>query len=117
MKEKTRDRIITGLLANTSVRATSQATGISESTIYRYLKDEGFRKEYEDRRREMMIENCHMLQANMGNAINELIDIINDSKTAPQIRLNAIDTLMRHAYKQTELVDILTRLEALENMK
>ncbi len=116
MKEKTKDLIIAGLLANTTVRATSQAIGVAESTIYRYLNDEQFKKEYESKRRDMLVDNCHKLQANMGKAINELVEIIDSKDTAPQIRLNAIDTLLRHTYKQTEIVDILTRLEALENM-
>ena len=51
MKEKTKERILAGLLANTTVTATASATGISEATIYRYLKDDGFKQEYEDRRR------------------------------------------------------------------
>lgn len=116
MKEKTKDLIIAGLLTNTTVRATAQATGISEATIYRYLNDDKFKKEYESRRRDMLVDNCHKLQANMGKAISELVDIIDSKETAPQVRLNAIDTLLRHTYKQTEIVDILTRLEALENM-
>ena len=116
MKDKTKDLIITGLLANTTVRNTSRATGISEATIYRYLGDEQFKQEYEKRRMEMMIDNCHTLQANMGKAINELVDIIDSDKTSPQIRLNAIDMLLRHTYKQTELVDIIKRIEALGSM-
>lgn len=115
MKEKTKDIIIAGLLANTTVSATARATGISEATIYRYLSNEEFKREYEDRRTSMLVDNCHKLQANMEKAINELVEIIDNKDTAPQIRLNAIDTLLRHTYKQTELVDILTRLDALEN--
>ena len=115
-KSKTREKIIAGLLANTTVRATSQAVGISEATIYRYLKDADFKQEYERKRREMMADNCHMLQASMNRAVTELVAIIEDDETAPQVRLNAIDMLLRHAYKQTEIVDILERLDALEKL-
>lgn len=108
--------IIAGLLANTTVRATAQATGISEATIYKYLKDEAFKQEYEDRRRAMLEDNCHTLQANMNKAINELVEIIDNKATSPQVRLNAIDMLLRHTYKQTEMVDILARLDALEEL-
>ena len=48
--------------------------------------------------------------------MDELVDILEDKEIKPQIRLNAVDMLLRHAYKQTELVDILTRIEALEEM-
>lgn len=104
------------MLANTTVRATSQATGISEATIYKYLNNEEFIQEYEDMRRNMLEDNCHKLQANMSKAIDELVEIIEDRENAPQIRLNAIDMLLRHTYKQTELIDILARLDALEQL-
>lgn len=104
------------MLTNTTVRATSQATGISEATIYKYLKNEEFIQEYEDMRRNMLEDNCHKLQANMSKAIDELVEIMEDRENAPQIRLNAIDMLLRHTYKQTELIDILVRLDALEQL-
>ena len=64
----------------------------------------------------MMADNCHMLQASMNRAVTELVAIIEDPNTAPQVRLNAIDMLFRHTYKQTEIVDIMERLEALEKL-
>lgn len=64
----------------------------------------------------MMADNCHMLQANINRAVTELVAIIEDDETAPQVRLNAIDMLLRHAYKQTEIVDILERLDVLEKL-
>lgn len=117
MKNKTKELIIAGLLANTTVSATARAIGISEATIYKYLKDDEFKREYEEKRRAMLAENCHELQAHMSRAISELVEIIEDENTATQIRLNAIDMLLRHTYKQTEMVDILERLSVLEKIK
>ncbi len=108
--------IIAGLLSNTTISATAKAIGISEATIYKYLKDEEFKQEYEEQRRAMLADNCHALQAHMSRAISELVEIIEDEETAPQVRLNAIDMLFRHAYKQTEIVDIMDRLTALEKL-
>ena len=116
MKEKTRERILAGLLANTTVTATASATGISEATIYRYLKNDDFKREYEERRRDMLADNCHALQASMGKAIKELVAVIDDEDTSPQVRLNAIDMLLRHSYRLTEQVEIMERLEKLEKM-
>ena len=115
-REKTKETLINGLLCNTSVSATARATGISETTIYRYLNDPAFVDAYEERRREMMRDSCHALQANMGGAIEELVKIIKAPETSPQIRLNAIDMLLRHSYRMTEQMDILSRLEQLEAM-
>ena len=104
------------MLHNASVAATAKATGISEATIYKYLNDTEFKTEYEAKRKEMLADSCHTLQANMGQAINELVEIIEDKDIKQQIRLNANDMLLRHSYKQTEQLDILTRLDALEEL-
>lgn len=101
---------------NTTVTATAQATGISEDTIYKYLREPEFVKEYDELRKKMLEDSCHKLQAKMGRATDELIKIIEGKETSPQIRLNAIDMLFRHAYKQTELIDIITRLDTLEEL-
>lgn len=116
MKEKTRERILAGLLANTTVTATASATGISEATIYRYLKNDDFKLEYEERRRAMLADNCHALQAGMSKAIEELVAVIDDDDTSPQVRLNAIDMLLRHSYRLTEQIEIMERLDKLEKM-
>lgn len=116
-KEKTREIILNGLLINTTIRETANATGISEATIYRYLKDEDFKKEYENKRRAMLTDNCHRMQASMERAVNELVAVIDDKSNSAQVRLNAIDMLLRHTYRMTEQIDILDRLEKLEEMR
>lgn len=64
----------------------------------------------------MLADNCHALQASMGKAIKELVAVIDDEDTSPQVRLNAIDMLLRHSYRLTEQVEIMERLEKLEKM-
>ena len=102
------------LLNNTTIGDAAKEADISESTAYKYLNDPDFIIQYDEKRKELLTSSCHMLQAKMGRATEELIKIIEDPKTATQIRLNAIDMLFRHAYKQTEIMDILTRLDILE---
>ena len=80
------------------------------------MKEPEFVAQYEAKRKEMIDDSCKTLQANMSMAVDELVEIIKDKGNKAQIRLNAIDTLLRHAYKQTELVDILARLDALEEL-
>jgi len=115
-RERTKEILLVGLLNNVTVTATSQATGISEDTIYKYLRDPEFIKEYDEKRREMLEESCHTLQAKMSMATDELVKIIEDPDTKPQIRLNAIDMLFRHSYRQTEQLEVLSRLDALEEV-
>lgn len=108
------NRFMVALLTNSTVSEAAKESDISESTAYKYLNDPDFIKQYDSKRKEILTSSCHMLQAKMGRAAEELIKIIEEPNTAPQVRLNAIDMLYRHAYKQTELMDIITRLELLE---
>lgn len=103
-----------GLLQNATVKATAQATGYTEDTVYKYLRDQEFVKEYEERRKQILNDSCRTLQAKMGRATDELINIIENKETKQQIKLNAIDMLFRHAYKQMEIVELIERIEALE---
>lgn len=114
-RERTMELIANGLLHNVTVSATAKAIGVNESTIYKYLNEPDFVQLYEAKRRELIDDSCKTLQANMSMAVDELIEIIKDKDNKAQIRLNAIDALLRHSYKQTEIVDILTRLDALES--
>ena len=115
-RNRTQERILIALLQNVSVSAAAEVAGVSEATVYKYLAEPEFKREYEAKRKEMLDDSCRTLQANMSMAVDELVDIIKDKSNKSQIRLNAIDALLRHAYKQTELVDILTRLDVLEEL-
>lgn len=52
----------------------------------------------------------------MSKAIEELVAVIDDDDTSPQVRLNAIDMLLRHSYRLTEQIEIMERLDKLEKM-
>lgn len=91
---------------------------VHKSTIYRLFKnDEAFKSDYNNARMEVLKESSRALQMAMPDAINVLVDTINDTEQKPQIRLNAIDMLMRHFYKVEEVTNIEERLEALEQEK
>lgn len=109
-----KDTVMIALLKYATVSEASRQTGIAPATIYRYLKDENFKKEYEDKRIEMIMDSCKALQAGMSSSITELKRIIEDKEQSAQVHLNAIDMLLRHSYRMTEQCDILARIEALE---
>lgn len=88
---------------------------ISESTAYRWMhKDEGFKKEFQARKTQALDEVSTQMQLGFSKAVNKLLDIINDSRTSAQVKINAIDCLFRNARPIMEEVDILNRLQELE---
>lgn len=63
---------------------------------------------------ELLERNTAALQGHLAGAIEVMGQICQDADTAPQVRLNAADAIIRNSLKLTEQNDILTRLDELE---
>ena len=116
-KNNTENIILAGLLANGTVAGTAKVTGISESTIFKYLRDENFKAKYAQAKFEMLKQSASTLQANIQKAVAAIVEIIEDLETPPQIKLNAADMLLRNNFKFTEQIEILRRLDELERLQ
>ena len=114
--ERKDELILAALLINPTVRAASQACGVSESVIYSRLKEPDFRERYDKERREMLTQSAAALQTHLGAAIEAMGEIVNDKETNPQTRLNAAEAVIRNTLKLTERTDVLDRLDALERL-
>ena len=51
----------------------------------------------------------------MGAAIDATREIMDDAGNAASVRLNAADAILRHGLRMTEQMDILNKLEELED--
>lgn len=63
---------------------------------------------------ELLERNTAALQGHLAGAIEVMGKICQDADTAPQVRLNAADAIIRNSLKLTETTDILARLCELE---
>lgn len=54
------------------------------------------------------------LQNNLKTCSDELIKIIKDDKTQPQIKINAINSVFNNCNKLTEQVDIIAKMDKIE---
>lgn len=115
ISQKRKDDIIKALLVYPTIEEVAKATKVNKSTIYRLLnEDEAFRSDYNTARSEALKETARTLQTALTPAIKVLTGTIADEEVKPQIRLNAVDMLLRHFYKVEEVTNIEERLEALE---
>ena len=107
-------RFISELLQHGTVQAAIDATGISSSTAYKWMKDPEFRGELDKRKADLLDSVSIAMQSGFTLAVEELNRIIRDPGTAPQVKINAVDCLFRNARPIIEEVDILKRLTAIE---
>lgn len=115
MKMKAKDeRILAALLSSGSVAEAERISGVNRSTIYKRLADENFKAEYDGRRTMVLNEACNALQATLTKAVDTIRDIMEDTSSAPQIRLNASALILQNCLKYTEQAEIIARLDELE---
>jgi len=109
------EKILTALLTCGNVADAERIAGVSRSTIYNRLSNADFKAEYDHRRTMVLNEACNTLQATLTKAVNTVKEIAEDETASPQVRLNACGMLLQNCLKYVEQIDILSRIEALEN--
>lgn len=117
MASNNREQIIlNALLAYPTVKEASQASGIPESTIYLRLRNDKFKKKYQEAKDQTLRNTTTYLQTRLQDATSTIVGIMNDKETAPQVRINAARAVFDYSIKLTEQTEILKRLESLEAM-
>lgn len=107
------ERIIAALISNPTVKAAAAACGTSETQIYARLRTPAFKRKYDAARREMLAQCTAYIQGMVSDAITKMRQIMNDPDAAPQVQLNAAETIARNCAKLTEQTDILAQLDEL----
>ena len=111
---KNDEKIISGLLSCATIREAADYAGVSERTVYSRLSNPEFAQKLAEERRRLWKAHTATLQGQFGKSIQAIVEIRDDLKTPPQTRLNASAELIRNGLKMTELVDIMERMDALE---
>ena len=112
--EQKNELILSALLANPTIRAASQACGVSETQIRARLKQPAFKERYDRARREMLEQCAAYIQGIVAEAIQKMRDIMNDPDASHQVQLNAADCIVRSSLKMTEQTDVLRELAELK---
>lgn len=108
-------KFLSELFKSSSVAEAIKNSGVAESTAYRWMREnEEFKRELQKRKTQALDEVSTQMQVGFSDAVQELLEIIRNPKTAPQVKINAIDALFRNARPIIEEVDILNRLQEVE---
>ncbi|MGB7201474.1 MAG: helix-turn-helix domain-containing protein [Pyrinomonadaceae bacterium] len=112
-KHSNKEKALAALLETNSIRDAAKASGLSEATIYRFLADKAFLSDYRAARRQTVESAISKLQSASNEAVSTLIRNMNCANPAVETRTAQI--VYENAIKGVETMDILERLEWLEN--
>ena len=107
-------KFLEALLSQPTISKAVETAQISRAQGYRWLKDETFKGEFESRKMEVLQSCVGQMQQGFEDAVSELLQIIRNSRTAPQIKINAIDCLFRNWKPLAEQCDVMAKLSELE---
>lgn len=107
-------QLVNALLTSKTIREVSEKTGLSEATIYRYLKKEKIVNELEKSKRELT-NNTLRYFITLGNkALNNIEELMNSK--SERIRLEASKYVLDMIVKIKELQELEDRINRLEQI-
>jgi len=107
-------QLVNALLTSKTIREVSEKTGLSEATIYRYLKKEKIVNELEKSKRELT-NNTLRYFITLGNkALNNIEELMNSKYE--RIRLEASKYVLDMIVKIKELQELEDRINRLEQI-
>ena len=113
-QSRKREAAIAALLVAPTIAHAAQSAGLSESTLTRWLRDEGFLSAYRAAQRQALQQAIASLQAAAGVAVAVLRAVMLDRGASPAARVSAARSVLELAYKGAELADLEARLAAIE---
>lgn len=97
-----------------TVRAAAASIGISEVTLYRWLRDESFRVLVSASRKQVMDATVNRLVATSLNAVEVLHSVANDSTAEHSAKVSASRALLQYSIQAGLISELESRLQQLE---
>jgi DNA-binding MurR/RpiR family transcriptional regulator len=111
-RETNKEKVLAALIETNSIRAASQLSQVSESTIYRFLKDKEFLTEYRDLRLKTVEMTVARLQALTSEATETLQRNLHSENAQAEIR--AASVILDNSFRGVEFLDLVQRIKELE---
>lgn len=117
-RTRKREKAVCGLLQQPTIAQAAGYAGISEGTLYRWLReDPEFQTAYREARREVVRQSTARLQQACGQAVQTLMDVQADPESSGSAKVTAARAVLELAYKAVEIEDLDERLRRLEERR
>jgi hypothetical protein len=107
------EKLLSALLSEKDLRSAAEKAGVSETTAWRWLKEDDFTAEYRRLRRDAVEQAASQLQRSSGEAVETLRK--NLSCGNPNAEIAAARIILEQAVKGVEILDLQQRLEQIED--
>ena len=107
---------IQALLSHATLKQAAAAAGISDATLWRWLRKDHFRKAYLEARRSVVQQSFSRFQQLAADAPAVVYDIMNNGKESGTTRIAAAKMIVDNARKGIELEDHGERLAEVETL-
>ena len=110
------ERAIIELLNQPTIEMAAKAVGVSYVTLYRWInKNPIFSQEYKRMKDKIMESAFGKIQGSSNNAVEVLIDIMNDDTKSASVRANSAKILLELGIKVRDM-DFAARIDELERI-
>lgn len=106
--------VISALLQSPNMTEAAKAAGISETTLWRWLKNDDFKLAYAAARREAVQQAVVQVQRASCEAVRTLKDVMADSEAPASSRVAAAKAVLEMSLKAVETEDLERRIVELE---
>lgn len=110
------EQAIAALIAEPTLEKAASRAGVSTSTIYRWLQDEGFQEAYRASRREVVNHAITRLQRATTTAVSTLEDVMRDATAPASARVSAARAVLEMAVEGIKRDDTERRITELERI-
>ena len=108
------DQIILALLEHGTIEKAAASLGVSDVTVWRWLKKPDSQEAYRKARRDAFSRSIARLQHASGSAVSVLLRVMVDKDAPAASRVRAADSVLDRAANAIELEDLEVRVQRLE---
>ena len=108
------EKALIALISHPTLKEAAHACGLSETTLWRYMKDQTFAQRVREARQQAMLHLGMRLQEGSSEAATVLRNLMMSEETPASTRVTACRTIIDYAVRTAELEEIKSRVEELE---